>query len=48
MDGIGLLIVIGLISLACLAYSYWEWKVADRRRRADRKLHRNLMREVGR
>jgi membrane associated rhomboid family serine protease len=39
---IGLLIIIGVISLACLAYSLWEWRGNDRKRRNARLRARNL------
>lgn len=47
-DGIALLATVALISVGFLAYSLWEWKIADRRRREDRLTFRNLMKAVGR
>jgi peptidoglycan/LPS O-acetylase OafA/YrhL len=46
-DGLGLLAVVALISLAFLAYSYVEWRGRDRKRRLERMVHRNLQRAGG-
>ncbi len=44
VNGIDLLIVIGVISLLFIGYSYFEWQASDLRRRADR-LVRRLQRD---
>jgi hypothetical protein len=46
-NGLALLYVIALVSVCFLAYSLWEWRLADRKRRLERMVHRNLQRAMG-
>lgn len=47
-NGIHLLAVIGLVVVVYLAAHWIEWRRADRARRSERLVHRNLMRQGGR
>lgn len=46
-DGLSLLAVVALVSLAFLAYSLFEWRGKDRARRSARLVHLNLGRACG-
>ena len=42
------LVFFALVLLAVCAFgAYWDWRLTDRMRRSDRKVHRNLTRMMG-